>query len=475
MWLRMGHISNSFEPPGPEILGRFRIVRVIGEGSAGTVYLAERIDFPQRVAIKLLHFVRGSSLTETGHEQRLLSSLDHTNIVSLIDQGFSERGQLYLVLEHVDGLPIDQFCDASRLSIAARIDLLIKVMAGVSYAHRHLVVHADLKPSNILVGADGEPKLLDFGISSVLSDTQAVTASAFTPAFASPEQLRNGPITLSSDIYALGVVAALLLTGNHSRPEDAGTPCPATFLLKQTESARLKSLAEARSTTPARLRQSLAGDLDAILARAMQPDPNNRYLTAEAFCDDLRAHLAGRPIVARPAKPAERARKWVRRHLVLTSLGLALAVTVLFSSIGIILQTSHAEHERLRTQATLQELVRLTGALDGELYDSIHSLEQAENARNALIMNATKTLDRIGADDNPDPVLLLELAEQYTKVARLLLAQSPASQVHRRSALADLDKAIALLKHVSASDIHYLQAQQALQQLIVSRHSLTLN
>jgi serine/threonine-protein kinase len=245
--------------------------------------------------------------------------------------------------------------------------------------------------------------------------------------------------------------------------------------LKPADSARLRSLAESRSTTPAALRRALAGDLDAILAKAMQPEPDNRYLSALAFSGDLRAHLAGWPILARPATPAERIRRWVIRHWALASLGTALAATILFSAIGVIVQTSNAERQRLRAQATLQELVRLTGALDGELYDSIHSLDHADSARSALIVNATQTLDRIGGDNDPDPALLLELADQYAKLARLQLAQSPANPEYRTSALTDLDKATELLKHISASESHYHEAQQALQQLTAFRRSLTPN
>jgi len=465
-----------FVPSTPETLGNFRLIRAIGEGSTGIVYLAERIDFPQRVAIKLLHVVTYLRSSETDLEPNLLASLDHNNIVRLLDQGISREGQRYLVMEYVEGISIDQFCDANHLSITSRIELLIKVMAGVSYAHRNLVVHADLKPSNILVDTNGEPKLLDFGSGADIKFTdtshpQNTLDPTFTPAFASPEQLRGGPISVATDIYSLGMIALRLLSGARSHVNVA-TPFPATDELKRQDSAHLKTLADARATTPAHLRRILTGNIDAILAKALDSDPDQRYDSVELFSHDLRAHLENWPISARPATSLERASKWVKRHRALAYLGFALSAAILISSAGVIWQITQAERQRLRTQATLHELVSLTGTLDGELYDSIHSLDQGDKARNALLTSANQALDRIAANATNDSALFLELAEQYARLARLQQENSASNKSSHSAALADIDKAISLIKRISPSDRYSFQAQKTLQQLLALKSSM---
>jgi serine/threonine protein kinase len=249
----MSLMSSDQDVP-PESIGCFRVVRQLGRGSASTVYLGERADsFSQRVAIKLLHETQ--SRTALDNEHRLLSSLDHAYIVRLLDQGVAENGLCYLVMEFVDGAPIDQYCDAKRLSAVERIQLLIKVLSALSYAQRHLVVHADIKPSNILVDAAGEPKLLDFGISrrSGSADERGKPydrdGAQFTPAFASPEQLAGESVSAVSDIYSAGLVARQLLK--------AGGPSIA------------------------------ADDLSLILNKATRSEPELRYRSAQEFADDL--------------------------------------------------------------------------------------------------------------------------------------------------------------------------------------------
>jgi serine/threonine protein kinase len=308
----MSLMSSDQDVP-PESIGCFRVVRQLGRGSASTVYLGERADsFSQRVAIKLLHETQ--SRTALDNEHRLLSSLDHAYIVRLLDQGVAENGLCYLVMEFVDGAPIDQYCDAKRLSAVERIQLLIKVLSALSYAQRHLVVHADIKPSNILVDAAGEPKLLDFGISrrSGSADERGKPydrdGAQFTPAFASPEQLAGESVSAVSDIYSAGLVARQLLK--------AGGPSIA------------------------------ADDLSLILNKATRSEPELRYRSAQEFADDLRALLDRRPIEARRGSRRYRAGKWMSRHRAAATVALTLLAVLGANVAGVVVQTVRAVRQR---------------------------------------------------------------------------------------------------------------------------------
>jgi hypothetical protein len=442
----------------PRMLGPFRIVATLGTGASSTVYLGERVEgFAQRVAIKLLHPVIEAASEE--REQQLLSSLEDANIVRLLDQGTSSSGQRYLVMEYVAGQPIDQHCDLHRLTIAQRGALLVKAMAGVSYAHRHLIVHADLKPANILVTEEGEAKLLDFGISSLLAEAASRSSTAmtfYTPDFASPEQRRNEPVTVATDIYALGVLAFLIFTGSlpfagdSSLSDDKEAVPTASSVLKKMSGEERKRIAESRSMNIASLTHSIQGDLDAVLQKALALDPAQRYPTVDAFRSDLISYLAGKPVTARAATAQERARKWMRRHRWLAASAAALAAIVLASTIGVVVQAQRAAKQRSMAQSRLHDLVRLTGVLDGELYESVTPLQHSDAARDSLIRNVEATLDKLASGNTGDPELSVQLAQQYAKLARLQLAENPADKTLRSRALADIDMGIGVLNHDSA-------------------------
>jgi len=454
----LGNESTEGEPTS---LGVFRIIARLGAGGNSTVYLGERMEgFIQRVAIKLLPAVTLVSDDEVEREQRLLSSLEHPNIVRLLDNGFSEQGRRYLVMEYVAGKPIDEDCDGRRLTIAERAALLVKVMAAVSHAHHHLVVHADLKPSNILVDAEGEPKLLDFGISSLLierTSAQKPEMSFYTPAFASPEQRRNEPLTVATDVYSLGILAFLLFVGSLPFSDGSGASegeadaQSASLRLRKANGDQRRSIAERRSTGYRALVRGLGGDLGAILLKAMQPEISQRYLTVEAFKDDLESYLKDRPVSARPATIGDRALKWMRRHKLIALSAAALSATILLCAIGVTVQAQRAARQRSMAQTRLHELVRLTGVLDGELYDSVNPLQHAEAARDSLITSVAETLDKLAGDNGDDRELSLQLAQQYEKLARLQLAQNPTDHANRSKALVDVDKGVALLNRNSPS------------------------
>src|SRR2546423_4020736 len=290
-------------------VGAYIIIREIGHGGMGTVYLAARADgyFEKQVAIKVLN--RGAATEDVVRrfraEREVLACLDHPNIARLMDAGTMDDGRPYFVMEYIDGVPIVRFVEERGLDFHERLDLFLKISAAVEAAHRSSVIHRDLKPNNILVNHEGEPKLLDFGIAKVIgSQTSPLEITSFrqqrlTPTSASPEQVKGEPITVLSDIYALGVVLYEILTG--VRPHRFETSQPSDEELIQVVCNQLPSLPSLAVKDRERHRQ-LHGDLDAILVRALQKDPNQRYSSVGEFAHDIRSHLSGKPVQARGNK-----------------------------------------------------------------------------------------------------------------------------------------------------------------------------
>jgi eukaryotic-like serine/threonine-protein kinase len=315
-------------------IGPYTLIRHIGSGGIGSVYLVERMvgGALQRSALKVLApHAAGSSFVERFHrEQHILASLEHPNITRMLDGGLSEQGQPYLVMEYVDGVPLDAYCDEQRLGIEERLQLFLRVCDAVAYAHRNLVVHLDLKPSNILVTADGTVKLLDFGTSKLIqTDSLLTTTVMATPAYASPEQLRNEPVTTACDVYALGAILFELLTGR--RPGDkASVAVMIERAMKEQEPERLSKAVTAeaaaeRGHSESRLRQLLSGDLETIVAKCLSPRAKDRYPSLDALMGDVQRFSEGRPITARPQTLVYRVSKFVRRNRG------GVAVTVLVS------------------------------------------------------------------------------------------------------------------------------------------------
>ena len=373
------------------------MLRTLGVGGMGEVFLAERADaeFEHRVAIKVVHGGVGARDVHSRLkiERQILAQLDHPNIAHLLDGGSLPDGTAYLVMEYVDGIPIDAFCDANRLDVPARLKLFQMVCAAVHYAHQNLIVHRDLKPSNILVTAAGVPKLLDFGIAKILDERQrgshtlAVTHAdirVMTPDHASPEQIRGQSITTSSDVYVLGVLLYRLLagTGPFIIPsmrlsdieraiceKDPQLPSHAIHT-GDVENARI---AEARSTTASRLRRVLSGDLDNIVLMAMRKEPERRYGSSQQMAGDIQRYLEGKPVMARRDTMSYRSAKFVRRHWLPVTVGvsvvfliLAFATTTYVQSLRIAAerdrvaeQSAAAERERNRAEEVSRFLVNL--------------------------------------------------------------------------------------------------------------------
>jgi eukaryotic-like serine/threonine-protein kinase len=328
-----------------QLISHYRILNMIGRGGMGTVWLAERCDgrFERKGAI--------------------LGKLAHPQIAELIDAGLTSTGEPFLVLEYVEGQPIDGYCDRHKLSVNARIRLFLDVLSAVAHAHSNLIVHRDIKPSNVLVRNDAQVKLLDFGIAKVLADetsdgsaTQLTLegGAALTPKFAAPEQVTEGTVTTATDIYALGVLLYLLLTGQH--PAGPGSHSPAQLIrtIVDEEPRRASdSIASApadaaanRGTTQEKLRRQLRGDLDRIIAKAMKKNPAERYPSASAFAEDLERYLEHKPVLARPDSFGYRTAKFVRRNRVAVAVAATALAATLAGVTAILIQDRRVRVER---------------------------------------------------------------------------------------------------------------------------------
>jgi serine/threonine protein kinase len=413
--------------PEPDLLGKrigaYRLVSLLGRGGMGAVYLAERADdaFRQRVAVKLLPWALATP--EARHrflvERQTLAGLEHPNIARLLDGGETADGLPYLVMEYVDGEPIDEHCTRHGLDLERRLRLFREVCGAVEHAHRNLVVHRDLKPANILVTGQGAVKLLDFGIAKLLPGAPAGAASPLThagrllltPMFASPEQVRGEPVTTTTDVYALGLLLFRLLVGAHPFRLATGSPAEVVRAVCDRPPPR-PSLAAAAGlaglSLPA-LRRRLRGDLDNIVLTALRKEPARRYASVERLSEDVRRHLEQLPVRARRDTLSYRAGKFARRHRA----GLAAAALLVASLLGGLLAT--LRQARI-AERRFQDVRALANSLLFEVHDAIAPLPGSTPARQLLVRNGLTYLDRLAAEAGGDQALELELAAAYQKV-----------------------------------------------------------
>jgi serine/threonine protein kinase/tetratricopeptide (TPR) repeat protein len=402
-------------PPPPsatkvgERVGPYTLLSTIGCGGMGTVWLAERSDgrFERRVAIKFVNRALIGGDERFRREGRILARLAHRHIAQLLDAGVSAAGEPYLVLEHVDGEPIDRYCDRHALDIHARLRLFLGVLDAVAQAHASLIVHRDIKPSNVLVTADGGVKLLDFGIATLLEGEHDSTAvaltgdgnTAMTPAYAAPEQVLGQPVSTATDVYALGVLLYVLLTGRHPADDSLHSHAELIKAIADAETPRPSSRA------PDKLRRVLRGDLDTIVTTAMKKDPAARFASVTAFADDVRRHLRHEPIAARPDSIAYRSIKFVRRN----RLGVA-ALLLIVASLSAGLYAANRERataERRFTQ--VRQLANKVIALDGH----IRAVPGSTKARYEIVAMAKEYLEALRPDAASDPDLALEIGDAY--------------------------------------------------------------
>lgn len=411
-------------------VGPYRIVREIGRGGMGVVFLAERSDgeFKQQVALKIVwRNVANADLRRRFRQERqILASLNHPGIARLFDGGVTIEGEPFLVMEYVEGVRIDDFCERDNLSIADRLRLFLKVCTAVSYAHQHLVVHRDIKPSNILVSNEGLPKLLDFGIAKLLDPDQEATQTrtemrAFTPDYSAPEQVRGGGVTTAADVYSLGVLLDHLL-------RNAQAASARRYMVGGWRSLSLRATKGARTATddversPQRQPQSsacISGDLQHIIGMARREEPARRYASVQQFAEDLQRYLEGLPVRAQKDSFTYRAGKFVRRN----KRGVAAAAVALLSLfIGLtvaVWQAHIAAHQRDRAERRFTDVRQLSNALLTDIAPKIERLEGSTAARQALVSQSLKYLDSLASESADDRALQGELASAYEKVGAL--------------------------------------------------------
>ncbi len=439
----------------PTMIGAYRILREIGHGGMGVVYLGERADgeYRKQVAIKLITSGRGRLDRDMERrfrrERQILAQFEHPGIARLVDGGATAEGQPYFVMEYIEGLPLLEYSQTQHLSTAARLELFLSVCDAVAHAHQRLVVHRDLKPGNILISAGGTAKLLDFGLARVLHPDDGGASSdditqaglpIMTPAYASPEQVRGAPYAVSDDVYSLGIILYELLTAKrpYHVPGDSLTEMVRVVC---EETPPLPS----QAVSDDHLRRRLRGDLDNIAAKALEKDPRLRYATVDDLASDLRRHLSGLPVRARPATFLYRAGKLLRRHRVAIPAG-ALAAILILAFAGA------AWWQARRAQRRFQEVRSLAHSVMFDLHDAIAPLPGSTAARNLLVARALEYLERLSNESAGDPRLAWEVALGYERVGVVQGAGWEANLGNGAAAFESLRKSAAIMDRLASGN-----------------------
>ncbi|HJT90083.1 MAG TPA: serine/threonine-protein kinase [Bryobacteraceae bacterium] len=417
--------------------GPYRLVRLLGSGGMGAVYLGERADgeIEQRVAIKLLRADsdRAAWRERFLRERQLLASLHHPAIAHAIDAGHASDGRPYLAMEYVEGVPIDVYC--ARLDLRATLLLFLRVCDGVSHAHGHLIIHRDLKPSNILVDGSGQPKLLDFGIAKLLDETAENTQTAerlLTPNYASPEQLRGELQTVAGDVYSLGAVLYKLVAGRSPHEAEDHSSRALEILAGKGEISDVR-----------RINPRVPADLDSILRKTLRPEPDERYASVEALAGDIRAFLESRPVAARAGNAWYRTRKFLRRYWLP-----AAAAALVIASLSVGFYT--AERQRRIAERRFGQLRQLSNKVF-ELDKAIRYLPGSTAARQQLVSASLQYLEGLAADAHGDVDLAQEIGDAYERVARVQGVPNELNLGEFANAEATLKKADAFMETVLAS------------------------
>jgi serine/threonine protein kinase len=463
----------------PEKIGVYKIVGEIGRGGMGAVYEAvrETDDFTQKVALKVIK--RGMDtdalVRRFRHERKILATLEHPNIAHFLDGGMTADGLPFYAMEFVEGEFIDDYCRAKNLSIGERLRLFRQVCAAVQYAHQNLVIHRDLKSKNILVTADGVPKLLDFGIAKVLTpDTTEEIGTAtqlgmMTPAYASPEQILGRRIGTTSDVYSLGVILYELLTGQKPYRIDSGSQIEIEKAVLHGEPARPSSIVSPKSKVQSpkspneilanneqiqnskfKIQNSklLKGDLDNIILKALRKEPSERYASVGQFSEDIRRYLEGLPVRARPHTFSYRAAKFVKRNRIGVTAA-ALIFLSLCAGIAVAIWQAHrAEQQRILAEKRFNDVRQLANSVVFKYHDAIADLEGSTAVREMLVRDALQYLDALAADAGGDSELKKELALAYLKLGDAQGKIYAANIGDTEGALASYRKSVRLLEAV---------------------------
>jgi eukaryotic-like serine/threonine-protein kinase len=406
-------------PPLPGRIGAWRIEREMGRGGMGVVYRAHRDDgeVDALAAIKLLPpaFATSGVIRRFRQERQVLSSLAHPNIARFLDGGTTDDGLPYLVMEYVDGQTLDRYLAEHTLTLKQRLTLFLALADAVSFAHKRLLIHRDIKPANIMVDGQGAPKLLDFGVSKALDDVDTATLTreslGYTAAYAAPEQILGGTLTTATDVHALGIVLYELLTGAHPFLQAGAVGSHIQKAVCETVPTAPSKIAATTANAPVAARE-LAGDLDLIVAKALEKEPAQRYGSVEQLVEDLQRHEAGLPVRASPSPWTYRARKFLRRHRVAS----IAASLLLLSLMGGVTATLH---QRNMAQARFNDVRQLANSFLFEFHDAIQGLPGSTPARELVVKRALQYLDQLAAESGNDPALQRELGEAYWRIGQI--------------------------------------------------------
>jgi eukaryotic-like serine/threonine-protein kinase len=475
-----------FRLPAGKRIGAYEILEEIAVGGMGAVYRAVRADgqYKQQVALKIVRSELGADFTANRfkNERQILASLNHPNIAKILDGGTTLEGVPYFVMEFVEGQRIDKYCDEHKLATTGRLNLFLQICSAVQYAHQRLIIHRDIKPGNILVNAEGVPKLLDFGIAKILESSDVANqpeqtislVRLMTPEYASPEQIKGEPITTASDVYSLGVVLYELLTGRtpysnvstHTPHEISRAVCE-TDAEKPSTAVRRKeipigdvkgkpkeesALGATREGSTEKLSKRLSGDLDNIVLMALRKEPQRRYASVEQFAQDIRRHLEHLPVIARQSTFGYRGSKFITRHKVGVAAA-ALVTVALLSATGVTLRQARiARAERARAERRFNDVRALANSLIFDIHDGISQLPGSTPVRELLVKKALLYLDSLSQEASGDSSLQRELASAYDRVGGLQWSSDYANQGDSAGAMQSHRKALAIRESLATAN-----------------------
>jgi len=425
--------ADDLEGLSGSVVGSYRLTDLLGAGGMGVVYRAERIgEVGGEVAVKLIKFGMDSAQVAARFQQerRILARLTHPNIAHFIDGGVTPSGRPYFVMELVSGEPITDFCAQHSLSVEARVRVFLQVLDAIAFAHRHLIVHRDVKPSNILVGEEGRVKLLDFGVAKLLSNDESTDATLtrvggriLTPSYSSPEQIRGEPVTTAADIYSLGVILYESLTGQKPFELDTAHLAEVQRVVSFDEPTRPSEAVTGDRTVgvPSRLlSRKISGDLDAIVLKALRKAPDRRYASAQEMKEDLQRFLDREPVLARRGTLWYRTGKFLSRHRTASVAGAVLGIATLVGGVTVAGQRSEVARQRAMAEQRVADVRQMINSLVFEVHDEVAALPGSTGARKLILDRAYEGLEALEAELPDEPHLLMQLAETYRRLGDVL-------------------------------------------------------